>query len=344
MTGSGQIVTFEIEGGKAAAFRFLNALKLIRISNNLGDAKSLITHPATTTHQRLKPEARAELGISDGMLRLSVGLEVHADLVADIDRALAAARKELRCAASIETRGAGHETIYRRRSRRASPAGPRRRDGLRAFRASRSESFVPFAAGGNVDVTARGSDHEQFLGQPVVNRAGAGGMIGAGAAMSAKPDGHTLLMGSNSTLSVGPNVFPNWPHDPIKGVTPISNIQVVPFSSGRRPFTHQVGRGPGEAGQGEAGRDHPGSFGYRQLQSSGVRAVPDVDGDEIHPRSVSGAAPAMNDLLGGQVQTFFDQASTSVPQVEGGTVRALAVTSAKRMPTLPTRQPSQKRA
>ena len=68
--------TFEIEGGKAAAFRFLNALKLVKISNNLGDAKSLITHPATTTHQRLKPEARAELGISDGMLRLSVGLEV----------------------------------------------------------------------------------------------------------------------------------------------------------------------------------------------------------------------------------------------------------------------------
>jgi O-succinylhomoserine sulfhydrylase len=92
MTGTGQIVTFEIDGGKAEAFRFTNALKLIRISNNLGDAKSLITHPATTTHQRLKPEARAELGISDAMLRLSVGLESYADLAADIDRALAASR------------------------------------------------------------------------------------------------------------------------------------------------------------------------------------------------------------------------------------------------------------
>jgi O-succinylhomoserine sulfhydrylase len=90
MTGSGQIVTFEIDGGKPAAFRFLNALRLIKISNNLGDAKSLITHPATTTHQRLKPEARAELGISDGMLRLSVGLEAGVDLAADIDAALAA--------------------------------------------------------------------------------------------------------------------------------------------------------------------------------------------------------------------------------------------------------------
>jgi O-succinylhomoserine sulfhydrylase len=92
MSGFGQVVTFEIAGGKAAAFRFLNALRLIRISNNLGDAKSLITHPATTTHQRLKPEARAELGISDGMLRLSVGLESPSDLTADIDRALAATR------------------------------------------------------------------------------------------------------------------------------------------------------------------------------------------------------------------------------------------------------------
>lgn len=92
MSGSGTLVTFELDGGKAEAFRFMNVLKLIRISNNLGDAKSLITHPATTTHQRLKPEARAELGISDAMLRLSVGLEAYADLAADIDRALAASR------------------------------------------------------------------------------------------------------------------------------------------------------------------------------------------------------------------------------------------------------------
>ena len=89
MSGPSQVVTFEIEGGKPAAFRFLNSLRLIRISNNLGDAKSLITHPATTTHQRLGPEVRAELGISDGMLRLSVGLESCAVLTADVDAALA---------------------------------------------------------------------------------------------------------------------------------------------------------------------------------------------------------------------------------------------------------------
>jgi O-succinylhomoserine sulfhydrylase len=90
MSGPSQVVTFEIDGGKPAAFRFLNALRLISISNNLGDAKSLITHPATTTHQRLGPEVRAELGISDGMLRLSLGLEAWTDLAADVDAALAA--------------------------------------------------------------------------------------------------------------------------------------------------------------------------------------------------------------------------------------------------------------
>jgi O-succinylhomoserine sulfhydrylase len=91
MTLGGQIVTFTLTGGKPAAFAFLNALRLIKISNNLGDAKSLITHPATTTHQRLKPEARAELGISDGMLRLSVGLENPGDLIGDLNAGLAAA-------------------------------------------------------------------------------------------------------------------------------------------------------------------------------------------------------------------------------------------------------------
>jgi O-succinylhomoserine sulfhydrylase len=90
MTGPSQVVTFEIEGGKPAAFRFLNSLRLIKISNNLGDAKSLITHPATTTHQRLGPQVRAELGISDGMLRLSAGLETWTDLAGDVDAALRA--------------------------------------------------------------------------------------------------------------------------------------------------------------------------------------------------------------------------------------------------------------
>ena len=91
MSDFGNIIAFEIEGGKERAFRFVNALELIDISNNLGDTKSLITHPATTTHQRLEPEDRARLGITDGMVRLSVGLEDPEDIKEDLDRALATA-------------------------------------------------------------------------------------------------------------------------------------------------------------------------------------------------------------------------------------------------------------
>jgi O-succinylhomoserine sulfhydrylase len=91
MSAGGSLVTFEFAGGKSAAFRFLNALKLAAISNNLGDTKSLATHPATTTHQRLTPEARTRQGITDGMVRLSVGLEDAVDIEADLAQALAAA-------------------------------------------------------------------------------------------------------------------------------------------------------------------------------------------------------------------------------------------------------------
>jgi O-succinylhomoserine sulfhydrylase len=88
MRGGSTLVAFEIDGDRAAAFRFLNALQLIHITNNLGDAKSLITHPATTTHQRLTPDQRAELGITDGLLRFSAGLEHPDDVVEDLLAAL----------------------------------------------------------------------------------------------------------------------------------------------------------------------------------------------------------------------------------------------------------------
>jgi O-succinylhomoserine sulfhydrylase len=91
MAGGGTVVTFELAGGKEAAFRFLNALGVIDISNNLGDTKSLVTHPASTTHRRLGPEVRRTMGITDGVVRISVGLESIEDLLTDIDRALAAA-------------------------------------------------------------------------------------------------------------------------------------------------------------------------------------------------------------------------------------------------------------
>lgn len=88
MRGGSTLVALDVAGGKRGAFRFLNALKLVRITNNLGDSKSLVTHPATTTHQRLTPEQRAELGIGDGLVRFSAGLEHPDDVVGDIVEAL----------------------------------------------------------------------------------------------------------------------------------------------------------------------------------------------------------------------------------------------------------------
>lgn len=89
MRAGGTMVTFEVEGGKARAFEVLRRLRIIDISNNLGDSKSLVTHPASTTHRNIGAEARAAMGITDGMIRLSVGLEEPEDLLADLRQALA---------------------------------------------------------------------------------------------------------------------------------------------------------------------------------------------------------------------------------------------------------------
>ena len=88
MSGGGTVITFELDGGKEKAFEVLDRLQVIDISNNLGDAKSMVTHPATTTHRRLGPEGRAEIGLTDGVVRLSVGLEDLEDLRVDLEQAL----------------------------------------------------------------------------------------------------------------------------------------------------------------------------------------------------------------------------------------------------------------
>lgn len=88
MSGPSTLIAFEVKGERAGAYRFLNALEIVKISNNLGDAKSLITHPATTTHQRFSPEVRLAMGIPEGMVRLSCGLENAQDLAVDIGAAL----------------------------------------------------------------------------------------------------------------------------------------------------------------------------------------------------------------------------------------------------------------
>ena len=88
MSKGGTVFSIDVKGGKESAFRFLNALKIIRISNNFGDTKSLVTHPATTTHQRLGAEKRHKFGITDGLVRISIGLEDTQDLLHDLLNAL----------------------------------------------------------------------------------------------------------------------------------------------------------------------------------------------------------------------------------------------------------------
>ena len=90
MGQGGTVLSLDLRGGKVAAFKFLNAIKVGVISNNLGDAKTILTHPATTTHQRLPQDQKDALGITDGLVRISIGLEDAADLKADILQALQA--------------------------------------------------------------------------------------------------------------------------------------------------------------------------------------------------------------------------------------------------------------
>ena len=91
MRSGGSMVALWLDGGRAQAHALLDALRLIDISNNLGDARTMMTHPFTTTHTGVPPEARLEMGITEGMLRLSVGIEDGEDLLADLDQALGAA-------------------------------------------------------------------------------------------------------------------------------------------------------------------------------------------------------------------------------------------------------------
>jgi tripartite-type tricarboxylate transporter receptor subunit TctC len=200
--------------------------------------------------------------------------------------------------------------------------------------------IVPFSAGGNVDVTARtvAPVLSDILGEAVVveNRPGAGGMIAAEYVMTSEPDGHVLMMGSNSTLSVGPNLQPNWPYDPVEDITPIVNIQFVPFalvvnaSSDIESVEDLLERARAEPGA--ITLAHAGIGSSNHLVSEYFQLLTDT---EFLFVPYQGGAPAMTDLIGGQVDIYFDQASTTVPQVQAGTIRALAVAAAERMEALP---------
>ena len=139
MSGPSTLIAFEVAGGKDAAFRLLNALRLIRISNNLGDAKSLIVHPATTTHQRFSAEMRACMGVTDGLIRLSIGLEHPDDLIADLTAGAGGGREGVRCDDTL--RRAGPRQVQPRMPRPAARQAPRlsRPGSRRSLRVARNE-------------------------------------------------------------------------------------------------------------------------------------------------------------------------------------------------------------
>jgi tripartite-type tricarboxylate transporter receptor subunit TctC len=200
--------------------------------------------------------------------------------------------------------------------------------------------IVPFVPGGNVDITARtvAPALGEALGQPIVieNRTGAAGMIGAQAMMAAPADGYTLMMGSNSSLAVAPNLYANWPYDPLKGIAPISNLAVTPFvlvvklalpAKTVDDVIRLAKEKPGQLAMASGGNGSSNQLVGELFQmTTGVRFshVP-----------YKGTGAALVDLAGGQVDLLFDQASSTVPNVRGGKIRAIAVAAASRQGALP---------
>lgn len=200
--------------------------------------------------------------------------------------------------------------------------------------------IVPFAAGGTVDISARGivPGLSELLGQNVIvdNRGGAGGIIGADLVAKAAPDGYTLLMGSNSTVSVAPSLYPKNPYHPIRDFAPISLVATTPFvlvvhpSVPAKTVKELIALAKSRPGRltmasgGTGSSNHLVGELFQSLTGAKFTHVP-----------YKGAAPAGVDLMAGQVDLLFDQLATSVGPVKAGKFRALAVTSKTRVGVVP---------
>lgn len=200
--------------------------------------------------------------------------------------------------------------------------------------------IVPFAAGGNVDLTARlvAPAMADTLGQPIVveNRTGAGGMVGAEVVAKAAPDGYVLLTGSNSTFSVVPALYPNAPYNPVRDFTPIINLQTSPFVLVVRS---------GLPAQNVAdllrlAREKPGTL---TMGSGGTGSSNQLVGELFQMLTgvkflhipYKGAALAATDVMGSQIDLLFDQGSTASGNVRSGKMRGLVVSGRTRMASLP---------
>lgn len=199
---------------------------------------------------------------------------------------------------------------------------------------------MPFATGGNVDVTARvvGAGMSKVLNQSVIveNRVGAGGKIGAEAAMKSAPDGYTLMMGSNSSLSVAPNLYKDWPYDPQTGIAPVTYLAAVPFvlvvraGLGPKNIAELIAlakQKPGGLSMASAGNGTSNHLVGEYFQS--------VTGTQFLHVPYKGAGPALQDVVAGRVDLLFDQVSSSTAFIEQGRVTPLAVSSNERWKSLP---------
>jgi tripartite-type tricarboxylate transporter receptor subunit TctC len=200
--------------------------------------------------------------------------------------------------------------------------------------------IVPFAPGGNVDVTARlvAPALQDALGQPVVveNKPGAAGTIGADLVVRAPADGYTLLMGSNSTFSVAPALNPKNPYSPAKDFAPIASIAATPFLLVVNPsapmktvaeLVAQAKAAPGKLTMASAGTGSSNHLVGELFQ--------DLAGTKFTHVPYKGSNPAISDVMGGQVDMHFDQVTSAGNHVQGGKLRALLVTSKERAPMLP---------
>ncbi len=208
-----------------------------------------------------------------------------------------------------------------------------------AYPARPVKIIVPFAPGGNLDVTARllGEHMSKTLGQPVVveNRAGAGGALGSESVAKSAPDGYTLVAGTTGTMVVSPLLIPNPPYQ-LSSFTAIGMMAVTPLvlevpaaspHNDLRSYLAHVRANPGKVTIGHSGNGTTNHIAILQLQEKLK-----VDWVVV---PYKGSGPALIDLVGGQIESMVDQTSSSLPQIRGGKLKALAVGTRTRVPDLP---------
>jgi len=199
---------------------------------------------------------------------------------------------------------------------------------------------VPFAPGGTTDILARqvGQQLTEVLGQPVVidNRAGAGGNIGAAEVAKAAPDGYTLLMGTPGTQAINQFIYTKMPYDTEKDFAPVSfvarvpNVLVVYPGTGIKSVAELISYAKANPNKLSAASPGAGTTGHLSLE-----LFKKATGTEIQHVPYKGSGPALNDLLGGQVQLTFDNLPSAMPHIQSGKLTALAVTTEQRVPSLP---------